>query len=782
MYKSNLLPHACSALALLAAGVFTTPAQAQTTPTSTENPTVVIIQAPDTAPASPPLVSQYSESTITSDTLRNQSDIKSLQTMLVDQPSVFAYQNGPNGVGANIFFRGFNSGQFAETFDGVSINDIFNGGVTGEASTWNSVLFIPTNVDSVELNRGINNPATNSYNSLGGTIDFLPRMPTQTAGANIGVGYGSFNSYDVDASFNTGDMNGLEQTFQADYRKSDGWVANTPDSNTNLYYAGRYKVSDSNTVSLVAVYNQNRGSEPFSMPVPLLQADGKFYQYPTSVDNQTAKDGESMIILDDKWDLSSTVVWDNKVFAGTQDFQRTSYGNPLDSKSPYSLPDQGEDYDYWIYNPNGPTYNPVKAFGSDYAGTAYHFYGYKTWAAGYSTKMTLALPNNTVTVGGNITYGQLQSDEFWYGLSAVPKTVGYDDAWDEHDKRTLASVYAQDEIKLLSDTLTITPGLKYIYAKTEDTDSVGFFYPYGGTDGDNERFTSPTLGLNYKATDHLAFNAAFGENIKLPDISAFYNQVPGTTASTPLVPPKIQIKPEHVNDYELGARYADGDLAVSLDVYREDFRDVFIDIFNSQTYETNVFNGGSERFQGVEFQVADGVHFSDGGYLKGFVNYAYNQAKYTSNFTADAVGDGLSDSDYSVYNGERVADVPDTLVSVGATYLKSGYRVDLMVRYIGSQVMLDESNGEPASMPLQGLGTNIPSYTVVDLGLSKTFERSHTNGLAQNVKLSVYVDNLFNKYYYNTAYQEKTGASDSLTAFANPGAPRSVMGRIDVSF
>ena len=774
MHKSNISPQACcSTLALLVAGAFATHAQAQTTPPTSENPTVVIIQAPDTAPPTPPLTSQYSEGTITAETLRNQSDEKSLQTMLVDQPSIFAYQNGPNGVGANIFFRGFDSGEFAETFDGVSINDIFNGGVTGEASTWNSVLFIPSNVDSVELTRGINNPATNSYNSLGGTIDFLPRMPTQTAGVSAGVGYGSFNSYSVDASVNTGNLGGLKQTFAADYRKSDGWIANTPDQNTNLYYAGRYD-TDGNALSLIAVYDQNKGSEPLSMPVPLLQANGKFYQYPTSVDNQTAKDDESMVILDDKAVLSPSVVFDNKVFAGTQDFRRTSYGNPADANSPYELPDQAEDYNYWIYYPNGPTYNPKTAFGSDYAGTDYHFYGYQSWAIGYSTKMIVSLPHNTVTVGGNVTYGKLTSDEFWYGSAPVPQVVGYDDAWDEHDSRLLGSLYVQDEIKLLNDTLSITPGLKYIYAKTQDTDSIGFFYPYGGTDGNNDHFVSPTIGLNYKASEHLAFNAAFGQNIKLPDIASYYNQVPGTTSSTPLVPPKIMIKPEHVNDYELGARYSDGDLALSIDGYREDFSSIFVDSFNPATYETNVTNGGTARFQGVELQLADGVHFNDGGYLKGFINYAYNQATYTSSFNADAIGVALSDSDTAVHAGERMPDVPETLLSVGATYLKDGYRLDLMARYIGSQVAEDTATGTSSN-------SSIPGYTIVDLGLSKTFIANHSTGLNQNIKLSLYVDNLFNKYYYNTAYTETSGTAGP-TEFATPGAPRSIMAKIDYSF
>jgi outer membrane receptor protein involved in Fe transport len=56
----------------------------------------------------------------------------------------------------------------------------------------------------------------------------------------------------------------------------------------------------------------------------------------------------------------------------------------------------------------------------------------------------------------------------------------------------------------------------------------------------------------------------------------------------------INIKPEFVNDYELGARYQVGGLSVSGDIYREDFKDAFIDATNEDTDISTETNGGSQ--------------------------------------------------------------------------------------------------------------------------------------------------------------------------------------------
>lgn len=786
MSTTRLLGRA-SSLALVI-GLFATAAHAQEA-TGTPREVVVTGQRVVTAPPAPPIDTPYTMTTITSDDVRNLSlgPSVNLQTLLSNQPSIYAYANGPLGTGTNIFYRSFNSGQFAETYDGVALNDVFNGGVTGEADTVNNVLLLPVNVDSVELYHGINNPAVNSYNSLGGTINYLPRLPSQTPGATVLGSYGSFDTWTAHGEINTGDIMGAKQLFSFDYAKSDGWIPNTPARNINAYYSGAYDAPNGDHVGLVLVFNDNRANTPMQMPVPLLQANGGYWQWPKSVAYEQDNDRRYMAILDFNAPLNRDVTFDSKVFGGYNGYVRTSYANPAYDESatqPYELYSQSTGFPYWAPGEGYPvplTYVPANVFGSTHLGTDYHYYGYAAWGVGYQPTLTVALPHNTLTFGGNLTYGELRSREYWYGSYNMPLTDGYNDAWDEHDSRLMASGYVQDEIKLLDDALTITPGVKYMFAHTTDNDAIGFYYPYGGSVGDDEHFISPTVGVNYKVANDLSLNFAFGENVKFPDIAAYYDNIPGNAAPTgapPYTPPAITLKPEHVNDYEGGIKYQHGALSAELSVYREDFSDIFIDAFDPVSYLTVVTNGGDARYQGVELRLNDEFNIGQYGLLKPFLNFSYNQAKFTSSFTADSVGGTLSEAGAPVTAGERMGDVPDILGSAGVVWTMEGWRFQATGRYIGNQILLNYNTGVPDAN-----GAHIGGYMIADLGLSKTFELKDPGMPVKSVMIGVNVDNLFDKYYYNyadTSTSENYFRTD--TIFASPGAPRAIVGKIQVSF
>jgi iron complex outermembrane receptor protein len=742
-----------------------------------------------TAPKILPLTSAYSGSTITAQEVRDLPDgpTLNLETMLQNQPSIFAYADGPLGVGTNIFFRGFNSGQFSQLYDGVPLDDMFNGGVTGGADTVNKVLLLPRNVDSVEIFRGINNPDVNSYNSLGGTINFLPRLPSATAGGEIGGGYGSFDTYDVHALYNSGDYNGARQLISYDHAESNGWIPNTKDMNTNVFYHGTWDGANGDHVGVILAYNDNNGHTPFQMPVPLLQANGGFYQWPSSVAYENDKDSEYMAIIDVKFQLAKNINFDQKFFAADNNYVRTSYANPADYESatqPYELYNQGSTSYFWkpaFGYINGPTYVPSTIFGSTVNGTDYHLYKYSVWGYGWSPTLTMALPYNNVTIGGNITVARLHSAEYFYGDYDMPAIDGYNNAWDEHDERVLGSIYIQDDVHVFNDRLHVTPGLKYIYAYTQDSDNVGIFYPFAGTPKIHDTFLSPTIGVNYAVTDDFHTFLAFGENFKLPDITALYDGVAGNAdqladgSTVPFAPTVNKIRPEYIYDYEFGGRYQHGGFSAEVDFYREDFFNTFIDASDETTDSTIVTNGGSSRYQGVEVRLLDDFHFDRWGDLETFANYSYNQAYYTSTFHTDSAGATLDDADALVTKGEAMGDVPEQLVSFGGTWRYDGYRATLRGRYIGPQETLDFNTGVPD-------GVKIPGYFVMDMAFEKTFEL-HNAGPAKTLKIGVDLNNVFNKYYFN--YADTSRSEDffkQLTEFASPGAPRNVMGKIDVGF
>jgi iron complex outermembrane recepter protein len=763
-------------------------AAAGASPSTTVEAVTVQGETVTTAPVALPLSTPYSGSTITAQEVRDlpSGPTLNLETMLQNQPSIFAYAEGPLGVGTNIFFRGFNSGQFSQLYDGVALDDVFNGGVTGAADTVNKVLLLPQNVDSVLIFRGINNPDVNSYNSLGGTVDFLPRLPTADPGGEVGARYGSFNTYDVYATLNTGDHDGVRQTLSYDHAESDGWIPNTKDRNTNLFYHGTWDGANNDHIGLILVYNTNNGHTPFQMPVPLLQENGGYYQYPTSVAYENDKDSEYMAIIDAKFQIAKGIDFDQKFFAGDNNYLRTSFANPADYESatqPYELFNQGTTSFFWKPSfgyVNGPSYVPANVFGSTVTGTDYHLYEYSTWGYGWQPTLTMALPHNDVTAGGNITVSRLHSAEYWYGSAPVPEVLGFNDAWDEHDERILGSVYIQDVIHLFNDRLHLTPGLKYIYAYTADHDDVGIFYPFAASPQIHDHLVSPTFGASYTPTDNSAVYLSFGKNFKLPDITALYDGVAGNAnqlangSFVAFSPTVTKIQPEYVYDYEFGGRYQSRGFSAELDFYREDFFNTFIDASNPITFSTLVTNGGSSRYQGVELRLQDDIHLDRYGDILAFANYSYNQAFFTSTFHTDSVGASLDDADALVTKGEEMGDVPEQLVSFGATWRYDGYRATLRGRYIGPQETLDFDTGAPDGVKIEG-------YFLMDLAFDKTIELH--NGYAKTLKIGVDLNNVFNKYYYTYAdTSTEENHFGTLTEFASPGAPRNVMGKIEVGF
>ncbi|MDB6084431.1 MAG: TonB-dependent receptor [Gammaproteobacteria bacterium] len=730
---------------------------------------VVVIGQHMTAPAEVPLETAYSEGTITADTIRALSagPTVTAQTLLNSQPSIIAFTDGPLGTRSTVYLRSFNAGQFAETYDGVALNDLFNASVTNQASNINNVLLTPNNLDSVEIYRGINNPAVNSYNSLGGTIDYLPRRPTGNFDAEASASYGSFKSSLFRGTVDFGNLYGLKQMLSYEHGESDGWSANTADRNNNLYYSADYSRDNGDRLSVYAIYNDNTGYTPFNMPVPLLQANGDFYQWPKSWTYESDKDSNWMAIVDYESRFNDYMVLRNKIFGGVNDYKRTSYSNPLYQQSAtqiYNLENTPNGYPFWLSYPNGPTYDPVAAFGSAEDGTDYHFYGYATRGIGDTLSLALSLPRNVVTMGGNVSYGTLHSREYWYGTFAMPMQQGYNNAWDEQDRRTLTSGYVQDEIALFDDTLHVTPGVKYVHASTSDHDSIGFYYPISGRVSDQESFVSPTLGVNYKVTPDLAIYAAFGRNIKFPDITAYFGAFQNDANGNPVVVP-VKVNPEHVDDYELGARYRQSRFSATVNLYRENFTNTFVNQFNSTTGLTTTTNGGSSRYQGIEVQLTEDFAQTAWGDWNGYLNYSHNDAKFTTSFTSDYAG--------PVTAGQSLGNVPKDLVTAGVVWQMSGWRASAGVRYIGQQHINYLASGTPSP-------DTISAHTLVDMGIAKIISLDGPAGL-RSLRIALNVDNLFDKYYYNESYTDADFNSNSFVR-AVPGAPRSVVGTVSLRF
>ncbi len=697
-------------------------------------------------PVKVPLKSTYTVSILGRAEIEQASPITTAQQLLAREPSIYATNNGPGGVNQTITYRSFNAGQFSQTYDGIGLNDAFNGAVAAQADNDNNTLITPNDFDKIELYRGINNPAVNSYNSLGGTVNYVSRDPTDAFGGNVGVSFGSFNSFDWHTTVNTGLIDGVKQMLSFDRLNSDGWTQQDKNAVSNLYYAMDAPLLDGRTDFYARfIYDDNAGLVNQLQPVSLLHQFGDTYQLPNTDYNKQNNSTNYSFIGGVTEKFLPYLTGDMKLFFSTMDYDRNSFCNETFAATS-------------IYYVNDCNTAP------------YHLYGYAARDYGVQPKLTLDLPYNTLEVGANLTIAHLHSSEFFSNTGPVvpmpnPEGTG-NDFWDEHDYRTLGAVWAQDTIKLLDDRLTITPGVKFMWAETKDTDNAAYYYPYTGSVSNYSHFLAPTFGINYELLPGLAAYAAFGENIKFADISAYYNNI---ATNSGFVEP-VHVQPEFVRDYEVGLRYQRGALSAEANYYREDFANTFITTTDPSTGNSTTSNGGGSRYEGEEMQIGDDFGAIGGALLPGdfsaYVNFAHNTAVYTSSFTDQFSGQ-------TVLAGSQVGNVPLYLVSFGGTWRWEGYSVAVNSRYIGSQMLTNAFFNTPAGVTQGG-------YVVTDLDISDEIP-VHGMGMVHSIKLDLNLNNLFGVRYYNQA-----DINQSNTGFfykeAIIGEPSAVFGAISAQF
>ena len=721
-----------------------------------------------------PLKSPFAASHISKAEIDQKSPAATMDSILNTEPSINATSSGPLGVQQNITFRAFNSSQFSQTWDGISLNDIFQGGSTNAYSVSNNVLLTPMDIEGVDLYRGINNPATNGYFSLGGTINYDPVEPSDKAGASITGNYGSFDTIGYNAIVNTGKVDGFKNVMAFSHESSNGWLKGDDDTNSNFYDAFSQDTGSTGKIYGNFVYNENHGETAYDVPQYLVQEYGRDFQFPKSIYNNPVNDTNYLAIFGTTQALNDFTTFDIKGFFGTDNFYRNAYSNPAYQATGF-------------YVPNGDVNLGTSKKPNEQDTTYYGNYGHEV---GVQPKVTFDLPYNIITVGGNYTLGHLHSDEFVSNSDPVLTRSLSNELWEEHDTRTIYSAYMQDEIDLLNDKLKITPGVKYLYANTKSVVDPGSKdYALGGSVSGTSHYTSPTAGVSYEFLPNTVIYGAYGQNVQFPTINAYY----GNVESKGVEP--IHLEPEHVDDYEAGLRYRNNRLGFNsaLGFYLENFTNTFITATDPTTGLSTVSNGGSSQYKGIELQLAEDfghkhIKNTDIGDFTSYVNYSYNHAVFTSNFAVSSVGNSIAQYG-TVTKGTPLALVPQDIVNFGGSWSLDGWGANADARYVTSQFIKQAGAGTTSNL-------QEPAYFTLNLGFSKTIPVHF--GAAQSLKFQFNIDNVLDRAYDAYAYAETesvaTGAASPYNsplakgaksvsyASVQEAAPRAFYGSVTLSF
>jgi iron complex outermembrane receptor protein len=206
------------------------------------------------------------------------------------------------------------------------------------------------------------------------------------------------------------------------------------------------------------------------------------------------------------------------------------------------------------------------------------------------------------------------------------------------------------------------------------------------------------------------------------------------------LPDEILIKADETTNYEIGVHSTllDGRLVMNAAVYHIDWDKVQIDDVTLNGNLPITSNGGKAQSDGLEFSTR--WRIGDSWEVSG--TYAYTKAELAS--PTDALLGSRETGALFTPSGSRLPGSPEDQASLGLTYsreLSGGRFLDINygVSYVGDILNSIGAEQIPGVLPYHG--EKIPAYTLHHLTAKLS---------ADQWSASLYVDNLFDEYYYTS--------------------------------
>jgi len=240
---------------------------------------------------------------------------------------------------------------------------------------------------------------------------------------------------------------------------------------------------------------------------------------------------------------------------------------------------------------------------------------------------------------------------------------------DYAQKSDLISGFAQGELSV-TDRLRITAGARFNHEKKTGSRSLAIVQgplstapapvvaavfralnieAHSISGKISEDSFNPMVNVQYDATDDLMLYASYAKGTKAGGFDIRSNSLP--TSTTVARPGAFEFEDESADNFEAGVKYKGRSVAFNLSVYRTDYKDLQVNIFDG-TLNFNVRNAAEARTQGVEadFRAAPAPGLTVSGavaYLDfKFSNFTDGQCYYLQ--TPDANG-------FCDYSGKRNA-------------------------------------------------------------------------------------------------------------------------------
>ncbi len=713
---------------------------------------------------------------------------------LTAAPGVFVY--GYGGVAATarseVVVRGIKAGWSSVNgdalrngvtflFDGIPMNNMISN--NGQWQT--TQIPILDMISDINVDYGPGAPSNRFFDSIGGTVNYIPTQPKLTPGASIAFGtdYGSYNTSISHFIANTGLHKGWSGLLAFGYASNDTFRVGTtgiPTFNApSSGYAAFVKVEhpfENGTISLGYYHGRNTEFRPNFLPlVPITPASNNNYGDAVTTaglygpDQQSnnpepapanaqyysqATSGFYSSLQESLW--YKHIKTQSDILYGKLNLQlspRLTMSSDMWFRHGYRLHDR-------VVNFYGPNY-PV----------GHEYYDPTSNTIGNNTHMVLALPHDQVTIGGYWMHGDYQNPVATFNPALGTSVTSPSFFNSDHLYNDYGFLFLQDRIDLLNKKLIVTPGAAEQLFRTDYFNNGLAQFPNGNPANDPEQAPathknflefSPSVGVQYLALDWFTIHGNYAITYQNPTDSAFGANRPTTGVNIALLKATKSVNGEGgflVTKCPLAIM---GTCSLDATYFHDEITNINIvtqlaqvSLPASVALASAVYNGIS-----LNFDNAPTSYFQIHG--NAIIQHDYFLSYLPSGSTTN-------------YGGYPISNSPRYTTNLGLTSVvkTSNHKIDLTPglwwQYVGQRYLFTNVTNAPTEQ-------TVPGYGVVNFNMDGTL-----NGLLPEwfqkkpVTVSFGVENLLNKEYNPTAYITSGGyfgTSFGGYTLVDPGAPR----------
>jgi iron complex outermembrane receptor protein len=660
-------------------------------------------------------------------------------------PSATFYSENGNGIGYNyLSIRGFDQRRISVSINGIPQNDPEDHNLY-----WHNFTDLIASTELIQVQRGAGSGIT-GYPAIGGAINIITSAFSDKTQLELSSSIGDFNTRKYSVSFSSGLINQkysfhakLSQTLSSGYR-NNSWV------DFKSYYLSAVRF-DENLTSQINIYGgpvadglAYNGLAKFAIKDRSLrkenlsywEADNNKYTYkverrPDEIENFSQPHFELL----NEFKLSDNLVFNSALFAvlGNGFFD---YDGSWADTTYFRLT---TDYGFKpIQNPGNVL---IRAMVEN-----------KQW--GWIPRLSIKHLSGELIIGGELRF---HNSVHWGSLNYgenLPVGITKDYRYYYYEGAKDIFTFYLNENYRINDFINVLAEVQFAYHnyKLKNERYLNNEFEI------DDFFINPRIGVNYKLNEATSFYISYANVSREPRLKDYYDAAESSDGKVPQFEldnsgrydfSKPLIKPETMNDIELGAYYQLNNFSSSLNL--------FYMIFNNEI----VKNGQIDRFgQPITGNMDRTIHYG----IEGTLNYKpfsslelVINGSLSKNYISNGSSfikyrdpkSGIKKTTQLDLSGNRISGFPDATFNAILKFDYKGFSAQASAKYVGSFYSDNFYNNLGSYLLkypefIDYTDNKLDSYLVVNLYSSYQFE---LEPYFNTLKLFVQINNLFDNLY-----------------------------------